>query len=64
MYALVNIVKLGRKRKTCPLCKKPDLLLLSNHIRFVHNITGQRRKDLLKVARGRFSSCGVLVTPG
>ena len=54
MYFWLIVVKTGRKRKTCPLCKKPDLLLLSNHIRFVHNITGQARKDLLKVAKGKF----------
>ena len=54
MHLLIT-VKSGRKRKTCPLCKKPDLLLLSNHLRIVNNITGQRTKDLLKVATGRFS---------
>ncbi len=38
----------NRTRKDCPVCGKEDLLKLSNHLKQMHNITGDERKRLLK----------------
>ncbi len=40
--------KVNRKRKSCPVCGKEDLLKLSNHLKQVHNITGDERRRILK----------------
>lgn len=37
-------------RKDCPICNKPDLQFLSNHIRQVHDIHGDERKAWLAKA--------------
>ena len=39
-----------RFRKDCPICNKPGLLYLSDHIRQVHNIHGDERKEWLAKA--------------
>ena len=44
----------GRTRKDCPVCGKEDLLKLSNHLRQMHNIRGEERKQLLKISKNGF----------
>ena len=39
-----------RFRKDCPICNKPGLSYLSDHIRQVHNIHGDERKEWLAKA--------------
>ena len=43
--------KVKEERLDCPICGKERLLKLSNHLRKQHNITGEKRKQLLKQAR-------------
>ena len=38
------------KGRTCPICFKPDLLSLSNHLSQVHQLTSDARKPWLKAA--------------
>ena len=40
-----------RKRKRCPVCGKEGLIKLSNHLKQMHNITGDERKQLLKASQ-------------
>ena len=42
--------KVNRSRRTCPVCGREDLLKLSNHLRQVHNITGDERRRMLKTS--------------
>ena len=37
-----------RIRKSCPVCGKEDLIKLSNHLKQQHNITGEKRKQMLR----------------
>ncbi|XP_020907582.2 uncharacterized protein LOC110245632 [Exaiptasia diaphana] len=37
-------------RRSCPVCHKPDLQFLSDHLRQVHNLYGSERKQLLSMA--------------
>ena len=39
--------KVNRKRKDCPVCGKENLLKLSNHLKEVHHIDGEKRKNML-----------------
>ena len=42
---------MGRRRKSCPICGKKDLLHLYTHLRNVHGLNSQDRKHWLKQAR-------------
>lgn len=45
-------VNMPRKRKTCPLCQKGNLVKLSNHLSDVHRLDSTQRKPLLEQAKG------------
>ena len=37
-----------RNKKNCPLCDTKNLIKLSNHLKQIHNLTGDNRKRLLR----------------
>ena len=38
----------SKKPRTCPVCHRPGLINLSQHLKGVHSITGQERKRLIQ----------------
>ena len=38
----------SKKPRTCPICHRPGLINLSQHLNGVHSITGQERKRLIQ----------------
>ena len=38
----------SKKPRTCPVCHRPGLIYLSQHLNGVHSITGQERKRLIQ----------------
>ena len=49
----------GKKPRMCPICHRPGLINLSQHLNGVHRIGGQERKQLIQ--RG-IVGMGVMVT--
>ena len=43
-----------RKKLTCPLCQKPKLQRLSNHLENVHRVTIVDKQELLRKAREEY----------
>lgn len=41
----------SKYRRNCPVCNKPDLQYLSDHLRQVHNLKENERKQWLRMAR-------------
>ena len=41
----------GRLRRTCPVCRRPDLKNISTHLYQVHGLSYKERKPYLKQAR-------------
>ena len=51
----------SKKPRTCPVCHRPGLINLSQHLNGVHGITGQERKQLIQ--RGMVGSEVMLTEP-
>ena len=43
-----------KHKRDCPVCNKPGIRYISDHLRQVHNLYGDERKKLLE--RARFST--------
>ena len=43
----------SKKPLTCPVCHRPGLINLSQHLNGVHSITGQERKRLIQKGTDR-----------
>ena len=39
----------SKEPRTCPICHRPGLINLSQHLSGVHSITGQERKQLIQI---------------
>ena len=51
----------SKKPCTCPICHRPSLINLSQHLNSVHRIGGQKRKQLIQ--RGKVGSEVMVMEP-
>ena len=51
----------SKKPRTCPICHRPGLINLSQHLSGVHRIGGQERKRLIQ--RGMVGSDAMVAEP-
>ena len=55
--SITNVALRGpemRKELSCPICKKPKLKRLSNHLDNVHKVAGSEKAQLLREARENY----------